>query len=174
MDNWSEYLTTRTGFRFHVRPVRSDDEGKLAEFFSNVTRDDLRFRFLTGLNEIGRDRIATLANVDHEQTENFLAFGDDNSAVLATGTLARDPTMIRGEVAITIRDDFKDRGISWELLIHIAHYAEANGIKTLESIESRENHVAIELERNMGFTVEPYPGDPTLVLVRREFHQTID
>ncbi|TJW71389.1 MAG: GNAT family N-acetyltransferase, partial [Mesorhizobium sp.] len=35
-------------------------------------------------------------------------------------------------------------------------------------IENRENQAAIELEREMGFTVAAYPDDPTLVLVRRD------
>ena len=165
MDEWSKYLTTRTGFRFHVRPVCPADETALAEFFTHVTRDDLRFRYLTGLNEVGHERIVDLANVDHGQTENFLAF--DGPIMIATGMLACDQSRTRGEVAITIRSDYKRRGVSWELLAHIARYAEAKGVKTLESIESHENHEAIELEREMGFTAEPYDGDMTLVLVRR-------
>ncbi|WP_293881562.1 GNAT family N-acetyltransferase [Sphingomonas sp.] len=171
VDDWSQYLTTRTGFRFHVRPARPADEGTLAEFFTHVTRDDLRFRFLTGLNEVGHDRIAALATVDHKQTENFLAFDEHGSTMIATAMLACDPALDRGEVAISIRNDYKHRGISWELLAHIARFAEAKGVKTLESIESRENHAAIELEREMGFTAEPYPGDPTLILVRRTLDQ---
>jgi len=171
VDDWSQHLTTRTGFRFHVRPARPADEGTLAEFFTHVTHDDLRFRFLTGLNEVGHDRIAAMAMVDHKQTENFLAFDEHGSTMIATAMLACDPALDHGEVAITIRKDFKHRGVSWELLAHIARFAEAKGVKTLESIESQENHAAIELEREMGFTAEPYPGDSTLMLVRRKLDQ---
>jgi hypothetical protein len=45
------------------------------------------------------------------------------------------------------------------------------GVKTLESLESRENHEAIELEREQGFVAESYPDDSTLVLVRRKLHR---
>lgn len=168
MNSPSQILTTRTGFRFRVRPARPADEGMLAEFFTHVTHDDLRFRYLTGLNEIGQDRIAALANVDHRQTEDFLVFAECGSPMIATGVLACNPTFEKGEVAISIRNDYKRRGISWELLAHIAHYAEMKGVKTLQSIESRDNHAAIELERDMGFTAEECPGDPTLVLVSRK------
>jgi GNAT superfamily N-acetyltransferase len=171
VDDWNQYLTTRTGFRFHVRPVSPDDEGALAEFFTHVTHDDLQFRFLTGLNVVGHDRIAALAQVDHTQTENFLAFDEDDSLMIASGMLACDPAMTRGEVAISIRKDYKNRGVSWELLALIARYAEAKGIKVLESIESHENHAAIDLEREMGWSAQPYPGDATLVLVRRDLNQ---
>jgi hypothetical protein len=43
--------------------------------------------------------------------------------------------------------------------------AAARGIGTLESIEFRDNGEAIGLEREMGFTAAPYPGDATLVLL---------
>jgi len=54
------------------------------------------------------------------------------------------------------------------MLTHICRYAERQKIKSIESIESRENHSAIELERDMGFKALDYDDDPTLVLLRRE------
>ena len=73
----------------------------------------------------------------------------------------------KGEVAIAIRADYKRRGVGWELLEHVARYAEQVGIKTLDSLESRENHATIELERDVGFTVSSRDMDQTLVTVRR-------
>ncbi len=168
MNDWARLITTRTGFRFTVRPVNLADEPGLTDFFAHVSHDDLRFRFLSGLNVVGHDRIVALAAVDHEATENFLAFDAESGAMIASGMLACDPGLERGEVAISIREDYKHRGVAWELLAHIARYAEAKGVKVLESIESADNHAAIDLEREMGFTAVPYPGDATLVLVSRK------
>ena len=173
-ENWSRNLTTRTGFSFQVRAVRPDDEPGLADLFSNVALDDLRFRFLTGLNVVGHNRIAAMIDVDHRQKESFLAIAEDGTTIIAAAILACDEAMDVGEVAISIRSDHKGRGISWELLEHIAHFAEAMGVKTLQSIESYENHAAIELERDMGFTVRSYPDDPTLMLVERKLPLSID
>lgn len=167
-NKWSRDLTTRTGFSFHVRPVDTRDEPALAEFFTHVTTDDLRFRFLTSLRVVGHERLAAMIEVDHRQKENFLAFAADGTTVIATAMLACDVAMETGEVAISIRSDHKGRGVGWELLEHVAHFAEAAGIRTLQSIESHANHAAIELERDMGFTVRTYPGDSTLMLVERK------
>jgi GNAT superfamily N-acetyltransferase len=165
-ERWTTTLTTRTGFSFDVRPASPGDEAGLAEFFTHVTPDELRFRFLSGLKEVGHDRLVAMTAIDHDRTENFLAVLPDGR-ILATGLLACDAAMQRGEVAISIRADYKNRGISWTLLEHIARYAEARGIRTLESIEARENRAAIELEQEMGFTAEALEGDPTLVRVVR-------
>nr|WP_302675779.1 GNAT family N-acetyltransferase [Sphingomonas faeni] len=167
MDDWNRHLTTRTGFRLHVRPARPADAGTVAEFFTHVTREDLRFRFLAGLTVVGDSQIAALTQVDHRQTEDFLAFTEDGSTMIATAMLACDAAMARGEVAIAIHKDFKNKGLGWTLLDHIARYAEAKGIKTLQSIESRDNHTAIAVERDMGFSVVSDPGDPSTVIVTR-------
>jgi len=166
--NWSGELTTRTGHNFHVRPVTASDEPALAEFFTHVTPDDLRFRFLTSINIVGHDRLAAMTQVDHRQKENFLAFAEDGVTVIATAMLACDAALETGEVAISIRADYKRRGISWALLAHVARFAESIGVQTLQSIESSANHAAIELEREMGFTVHSYPGDATLMLIQRK------
>lgn len=173
-EEWSKDLTTRTGHRFHVRPVNESDEPALAEFFSHVTPEDLRFRFLTGLNTVGHDRLVALTQLDHHRKENFLAFADDRVTVIATAMLACDAAMDTGEVAISIRADYKNRGISWALLAHVARYAEAKGVKNLQSIESYTNHAAIDLEREMGFTARSYPGDAALMLIERKLPLAVD
>ena len=170
-DDWSRKLKTHNGFQFAVRPARASDETALGEFFTHVSAEDLRFRFLTGLKTVGHDRLAAMTDIDHRKTENFLAFVDGEAAIIATAMLACDDAMKVGEVAIAIRSDYKAKGISWELLAHVAAYAEAKGLTTLQSIESRDSHAAIDMERQMGFVAGPYPGDATLVLVQRHFAQ---
>lgn len=162
-----ENIITRSGCLFHVRPVAPADEEALAEFFRHVSADDLRFRFLTGLKEVGADRLEALTHVDHRKTENFLALVGNGSQIIASAMLACDATMKRGEVAISVRSDFKRDGVGWEMLAYVAKYAESIGVETIESVESRDNHQAIDLERDMGFTASAYPGDSTLILLQR-------
>ena len=170
-DDWSCDLVTRSGLAIHLRPVRAEDEPLLAEFFAHVTPEDLRFRFLDSAREISHERLAAMTLVDHKMTENFLALVDDGKTVAGTAMLACDATMNSAEVAISVRADYKHKGVAWELLRYVARCAEARGVKALESIESRENHEAIELEREQGFVAEAYAGDSTLVLIRKTLHQ---
>jgi len=160
-----ELLTTWSGFNFKVRPAGPADEAALAELFTRVTREDRRFRFLSGVDKVGHDFLQRLTQVDHERTEDFLAF--DGDTLIATAMLAADPDMERAEVAISVHADYKNRGVGWTLLDHVAQVAAAKGIKLLESIELRDNVGAITLEREMGFTATTYPGDATLVLVQK-------
>lgn len=162
-------LRTRSGFRFHVRPAEPDDEKALADFFTHVTPDDLRFRFLSAVREVGGDFLRRLANVDHDRTEDYLAFAEDGT-LIATAMLAADEDRARAEVAISVRADHKGRGIGWTLLDHVSRCAAAKGIGTLESIEDRANREAISLEKEMGFTARALPGDSTLLLVSKRLN----
>lgn len=162
-----EIVTTRTGFRFSVRPAAPSDEEALGAFFSHVTPDDLRFRFLSGIKTVSHDRLVAMTDIDHRQTENFLAFVDDEAEIIATAMLACDAEMKTGEVAIVIRPEYKGKGVSWDLLHHVTAYAKAKGLSTIQSIEDRSSHAAIDMEREMGFVASSYPGDATLVLVQK-------
>ena len=171
IDQSGTTLTTRSNFAFQVRAAQSNDQAALAEFFTHVDKDDLRFRFLSPINTVGPHLIATLANVDHQRTENVLAIDADGTTVIASAMLAADPDGKRAEVAMAIRADYKRKGISWTLLEHVARLAEAKGIETLESIEARDHHEAIEMEREMGFTASPAPDDATLILLQVKLGQ---
>ncbi len=158
-------LTTRSGFEFHVRPVVPSDEAALTEFFSHVTKDDLRFRFLSPIPEVGKEMLSYLINVDHDHKEDFLALDIDDKTVIASAMIGANEDKSVAEVAIVVHADYKHRGMSWTFLEYVASEARRSGIKKLQSIESRENHAAIELEREMGFTAKSYPGDATLILL---------
>jgi acetyltransferase len=166
--DWSEDLTTHGGYRFHVRPATPADEDALAEFFTHVDKEDLRFRFLNAVQKVGHDQLKALVMVDHRRTENFLAIESGTGLVIATAMLAADETLTNAEVAVAIRSDFKRGGISWTLVEHVARFARSKGIKTLESVESRDNHQAIKLERDMGWSASPCPGDASLIVLRVE------
>ncbi|WP_076070776.1 GNAT family N-acetyltransferase [Sphingomonas montana] len=166
VDDWSRDLTTQSGYAFHVRPADASDETGLAAFFTHVTPEDLRFRFLSAIKTVGKDQIERLTHLDHRGTENFLVFDALHGTMVATGMLAADAALETAEVAIVIHRDFKHRGIGWTLLEHITAFARSRGIKTIESLESRDNHQAIQLEREMGFELVTCPGDPSSVIVR--------
>ncbi|WP_157216282.1 GNAT family N-acetyltransferase [Flavisphingomonas formosensis] len=162
-------LKTRTGIAIRVRPAEPSDEPLLARFFESVSADDRRFRFLTATDHVGHSQLAPMTECDHWQTETFVAFEEGDALPVATAMLACDRSMTSAEVAISVRADRKALGIGWTLLDHVARAAQRRGIRVLQSIESRDNHSAIELEREMGFAARPVEGDPTLVLLEARF-----
>lgn len=159
-------LTTGAGLRLSIRPASAADEGALEAFFEKVTLEDLRFRFLSAVQHVGHDQIAAMLRADRE-AETVLAF-EEHGTLVGVATLATDARVETAEVAVSVHRDWKAQGIGWSLLRHMAQLARDRGIMRLQSIESRDNHAAIEVERDLGFAARAYPGDPTLILVEAD------
>lgn len=158
---------TQSGLGLSLRPASHEDGPLLKDFFARVTPEDIGFRFLTSMPKVSDDQIASLTDVDHKRTEDFLAFTDDGTLV-GSAMIAIEPSGERAEVAIAVRADYKQQGVGWTLLNLAADHAKARGCRTLEAVENRLNRKAIEVERDSGFTVKSYPGDSTLVIVSKK------
>src|SRR3546814_8912876 len=99
-------VMARSGLRLSIRRVTRDDRALLKDFFEGVSLEDLRFRFLTAMLKVSDEQIAIMVDVDHKQTEDFLAFIDDGTLV-GTAMIATAPSRERAEVATAVRADRK-------------------------------------------------------------------
>jgi len=165
-EGWASDLVTEQGVRFHVRPVRPDDEPAVAAFFDHVSPEDLRFRFMSGVAKVSREQIVMMTRVDYVRTISFVAFGEEGN-LLAIAMLATDPDRTRAEIALSTRTDMKGKGLSWTLFEHVLRYAKAEGIETIESIESADHDAALRMERELGFVTIADPDDPTVRIARK-------
>ncbi|SDD36807.1 acetyltransferase [Sphingomonas sp. YR710] len=162
-------LLTRESVRLNVRPATPDDEPELGRFFDKVSDEDRRFRFFTAAAHLSHEQLEPLVKVDHLQVESFLAFEDLTGQLVASGLLASDRASDTAEVAISVRADYRGKGVGWALLDLLAEEARKRGVRRVISIESRDNHAAIELEREKGFEPQPVEDDPTLVILSKTF-----
>lgn len=162
-------FTTRDGVLLDVRPAYAEDEALLEDFFDKVSPEDRRFRFLAASQHVGHGQLVPLIHVDHWRTESFLAFERQTGALVASAMLACDAKMDTGEIAVSIRCDFRGRGVGWTMLDLISQEARRRGLKRVISIEDRDNHAAIELERERGFVAHGMDGDANLVMLEKVF-----
>lgn len=160
---------THKGVDLVVRAASPADADAIERCYAGVSREDLRFRFLTAVREVGADQIAAMAHPDHNHGETLLAFrADQPDPPVAVAVIAGDDRGEIAEVAISVVAAIRGQGVAWTLLEQAARVARALGYRQLQSIESRDNRAAIDLEKEMGFEILPYPGDPTLLLVRAD------
>ncbi|HZU64748.1 MAG TPA: GNAT family N-acetyltransferase [Novosphingobium sp.] len=162
-------LPTRSGLTIAVRLATEADEAALEALFADVTEADRRFRFLAASTHVGHEQLEPLIHADHFRTESYLAFSEETGELVASAMLACDGKLDTAEVAVAIRADHKGRGVGWALLDLLGEEARRRGVRRVISIESRDNHEAIELEREKGFEPEAFDGDPTLVVLSKTF-----
>lgn len=160
-------LKTRSGAILAVRPVGPADEALLADFFDRVSDEDRRFRFLTAHRHLTHEQLVPMVEVDHFRTESFVAFDEASGTVVGHAMLACDNPLDTGEVAVSVCQKWRGQGVGWALLDLLAEAARKRGLRRVIAIEDRENHAAIELEREKGFVPHGVEGDPTLVMLEK-------
>ncbi|MCC6926973.1 GNAT family N-acetyltransferase [Novosphingobium sp.] len=160
-------MRTRTGKTLAVRPVTVDDEALLADFYDRVSDEDRRFRFFTPRKHLTHEQLVPLVDVDHFRTESFLAFDEASDAVVAHAMLACDGPLDTGEIAVAVCKNWRGQGVGWAMLDVLAQAAQERGLRRVIAIEDRENHAAIELEREKGFTPHGVEDDPHVVMLEK-------
>jgi acetyltransferase len=169
LGEWCATLATRGGLDLHIRPASPEDEATVRSFFAELGSDDLRFRFLSPMPRLCESLYDTLLRVDHVRTEDFLVFvrEDGEERMVASAMLSCDPETKTAEVAISVHPAYRGKGVGWSLLDFIARDAEQRGMQELQSIECPDNRGALEVEKDLGFEISFYPGDPRLNLVSK-------
>ncbi len=160
-------IRTRSGKMIAVRPVTPEDEPLLADFFDRVSDEDRRFRFLSAHNHLTHEQLVPMVEVDHFRTESFIAFDEASDAVVGHALLACDNSLDTGEIAVSVCKNWRGMGVGWALLDVLADAATHRGLRRVISLEDRENHAAIELEREKGFTPHGVDGDPHIVMLEK-------
>ncbi len=164
---WAATTVTQDGVNLNLRPACAEDEPKLADFLRQLNPQDLRFRFLSATKGASPGLAHALADIDHTQTENLLAFDDQNELV-ATTMIAAPPGADDAEVAIAVRSDLKGHGVGWSMLDQACDYARSRGFKTLQSVQMSDDRAAIALEKEMGFRAQPNPDDMSLTTLSKD------
>lgn len=162
-------IKTRGGVSLTIRPARPEDEAQIKAFFDKVSDEDRRFRFMAASAHISPDQLDTLIHADHVRSESFLAFDEATGQLVASALLACDAALDTGEIAVSVRADYRGKGVGWAALDVLAAEAQVRGVRRVIAIESRDNHAAIELERERGFIPEALEGDPTAVVLSKSF-----
>jgi acetyltransferase len=162
-------LPTRSGLVLSVRSATEQDEPALVAFFDRVSPEDRRFRFLAASQHVSHEQLDPLIHADHFRSESFVAFDPASGELVASALLASDNALDTAEIAVSIREDYKGRGVGWALLDMLGREAEHRGVRQVIAIESRDNHAAIDLEREKGFIPTPFEDDPSLVVLSRRF-----
>ncbi len=162
-------LATRSGIDIEVRPALENDKDALTAFFDQVSDEDRRFRFFSAAAHVNERQLEPLIHADHFRSESFLGFDKANGALAASALLACDAEMDTAEIAVSIRGDYRGKGLGWTMLDFASREAERRGVRRVIAIEARDNHAAIELEREKGFTPEAFEGDPSLVILAKTF-----
>jgi RimJ/RimL family protein N-acetyltransferase len=142
--------TTRTGVEIVLRPVRIDDKDLLQSFVKSLSDEALYLRFFRHV-EPNEDLLQRLVRIDHTRQTAILVVikSGKKEKIVGVGRSFIDHDRATAEVAITVGDDYQNKGIGRELLLHLISLARGQGLKGLTAQVLADNVPMLRLLRSL-------------------------
>jgi len=160
--HWVETLSDQS--TVVVRPLLPTDAQAEREFIEDLSPESRHFRFLGQVANPSQALIAQLTNVDFNNDVALAATIPEHGRdrIVGVGRYCAENGGKRCECAITVAEDWRERGLGTALMKHLIQIARQRGIQVIYSIDSAENHAMSELARHLGFTTRLDPEDASL------------
>jgi GNAT superfamily N-acetyltransferase len=129
------------GAAYSVRPLCSEDEGRLREFFQSHSRETVQSRYGYMISTMTRERARSLVNVDQVRDVALGVFeGAGSDQVLhAVGRYYSEEDSGGAEVAFVVRESKRRQGLATALLLRLAAAARMRGLGRFHALVLRDN-----------------------------------
>ena len=141
----------RDGLRYHVRPIRPDDAGRLVEFHRHLSPHSVYMRFFTFHPTLSEGEVTRFTTVDYVNRLALVATADDR--LIAVGRFDRPPGETEAEVAFVVADEYQHHGIGSLLLDELARAARPRGVEVFRAETLAENGAMLDVFRHAGFPI---------------------
>jgi acetyltransferase len=155
----------RDGTELQLRPIKPEDEPLLEEFAAHMTQEDLRLRFFATMRGLSHALAWKLTHVDYDRAMALVALKD--GVALGGVRFYAEDDRGRAEYAITVRSDWKGRGLGYLLMTRLIEVAREWGVSELVGHVLHENKPMLDMCRELGFSVATDRTDPTVMRVRK-------
>ena len=146
-----ERVRLRDGAEVVLRPVRRDDQSRLAAMVEGLSEDARYRRFLVPKSELTEAELRYLTDIDHDDHDALVALDAHGGAAVGVARYIRDPAEPDvAEAAVVVTDDWQGRGLGKVLLGRLADRARANGVGRFRGILLAHNRRALALVAHVG------------------------
>ena len=164
-------ITLRDGREVTLRAVVEADATEIVQAFERLSAQSRYYRFMHHKTRL--DDAALQRGVHPRPGRDFVfvatvpaadAIDIVGAAQYVRADDANDKTC---EFAITVAEDWRGSQLGTKLLASLVRRARRDGYETIEGLVIAENTAMLALARKLKFTVEPVPGDSTVLRVQR-------
>lgn len=161
---WSE--TLRDHSHVVIRPITKQDQHAERAFIEGLSEQSRRFRFLGQMRTPSERMVEQLTDIDYVHDVAFVAVTaqDSQEKIVGVSRYSTDRDGLNCECAVTVSDDWQEKGLGTLLMKHLIEVARARGIRRMTSIDSAENLEMRDLAKHLGFHSRFDPDDPSQVL----------
>ncbi|MEZ5575321.1 MAG: GNAT family N-acetyltransferase [Candidatus Competibacteraceae bacterium] len=162
-----ETLSLPDGSTLWIRPVRPEDEPGFIAGFAQLSREEVRMRFMYVVKELTHADAARLTRIDYDREMALVALRQrvgQAPGLCGVARFGHGFDRARAEFAIVLLRDATGIGLGSLLLRRLIDHARRQGIRELFGEVLRDNESMLKLCRAMGFTVRACPDDPGVMI----------
>ncbi|SFM85940.1 acetyltransferase [Izhakiella capsodis] len=151
-----EKVMLKNGLSCLFRPILPEDEPLLQRFISQVSKEDLYYRYFSEINEFTHNDLANMTQIDYDREMAIVAVRESNNQqeIIGVTRAISDADNIDAEFSVLVRSDLKGLGMGRRLLEKMVTYTQVHGLKQLNGITMPNNQGMIALARKLGFSVD--------------------
>lgn len=157
-------ITLRDGTAALLRPIRPEDEHRIADFHNELSERSVYLRYLQFLKfeeRISHERLARVCFNDYSRELALVV--EQQGAILGVGRMQRNPLRrTEAEVAFLVRDRSQGQGIGRALVQSLIAAARAEGLQRLTAELLADNTPMRNLLERNGFTTRLAADGQTL------------
>jgi acetyltransferase len=162
-----ETLSLPDGSTLWIRPVQPEDERGFIAGFAQLSREEVRMRFMYVVKELTHADAARLTRIDYDREMALVALRQrvgQAPGICGVARFGHGFDRARAEFAIVLLRDATGIGLGSLLLRRLIDHARGQGIRELFGEVLRDNESMLKLCRAMGFTVRACPDDPGVMI----------
>ena len=136
-----------------VRPIRPEDKARLRAGFHELSPESRYQRFLATMSELSDAQLRHLTEIDYHDHMAWVAIDPSRPELPGAGVaryirVRNQPDV--AEVAVTVADEWRGRGLGTLLLELLSEWAAAHGVKTFRAFTLETNDAMIRIFKDIG------------------------
>jgi acetyltransferase len=159
---------SKDGTDYVIRPIRPEDEPRVAEFHETLSERSVYLRYLQEMKlsrRITHDRLRRICFNDYDREIALVAevpAPGAQATIVGIGRLTRLRWTNEARLGLIVTDLFQGQGLGSEVLRRLVSVAKAEGIERIVLDVSRENGPILRMLGRLGFAFAEKPGAPLL------------
>jgi RimJ/RimL family protein N-acetyltransferase len=154
-----------------LRAIAESDAAEIVQAFDRLSADSRYHRFMQHKKQL--DAAALERGVHPRPGQDFVFVAtipaDDGIDIVGAAQYvpADEGSGKTCEFAMTVAEDWRGSGLAGKLLDGLVRRARRDGYQTIEGWVMADNTAMLALARKRRFSIEPVPGEATLLRVHR-------
>ncbi|MGD1984152.1 MAG: bifunctional acetate--CoA ligase family protein/GNAT family N-acetyltransferase, partial [Chromatiaceae bacterium] len=153
-----------------VRPIRPEDAEIEQDFVQNLSPESKYFRFMQSMDKLTPLMLARFTQIDYDREMALVAVINEHTQdarILGVARYVSNPDKQSCEFALTVADEWQQKGIGRQLMQRLMTVARDRGIEIMQGDVLSQNSKMLRLCERLGFRAVHRADEPDVVEVRR-------